>query len=200
MSETPQKTCFVTIGATASFSDLIRAILSADFCSALESQSYTDLLVQYGQDGKSLYDECLQTADLPPNSTLKINGFDLDPTGLDRQLRQAKGIEPRNSGAREGVVISHAGSGTILAAIRISVPLIVVPNESLLDNHQVELAEALAEQEYVVHGKLESLGEALVTAERLGKRQKEWPPVNSGVHRQARGLKGVMDEEMGWLD
>ena len=95
------------------------------------------------------------------------------------------------------------GSGTILDALRLSVPLIVVPNSSLLDNHQVELAEALAEQEYVVHGKLdslESLVEALNEADKLGKKQKAWPPPNSGVHRQARGLKGVMDEEMGFLD
>lgn len=49
----------------------------------------------------------------------------------------------------------NLGSGTILDALRISVPLVVVPNSELLDNHQIELAEALAEQEYVVHGKLE---------------------------------------------
>lgn len=47
------------------------------------------------------------------------------------------------------------GSGSILDALRISVPLIVVPNPSLLDNHQVELAEELAKQGYVVHGHLE---------------------------------------------
>lgn len=47
-----------------------------------------------------------------------------------------------------------SGSGTILDALRMAVPLIVVPNEELLDNHQVELAEALAEQEYVVHGRI----------------------------------------------
>ena len=46
------------------------------------------------------------------------------------------------------------GSGSILDALRISVPLIVVPNTALLDNHQEELAEVLAAQEYVVHGKL----------------------------------------------
>jgi hypothetical protein len=47
------------------------------------------------------------------------------------------------------------GSGSILAALRMAVPLIVIPNPELLDNHQVELAEALAEQGYVVHGSLE---------------------------------------------
>ena len=101
------------------------------------------------------------------------------------------------------IALNHvplAGSGTILSALRLSVPLIVVPNTSLLDNHQVELAEALAEQEYVVHGRLEDLVQALEDAEKLRKRHGEWPPVNSGTHRQAKGLKGVMDEEMGWLD
>lgn len=38
--------------------------------------------------------------------------------------------------------------------MRIEVPIIVVPNTELLDNHQVELAEVLAEQNYVVHGDL----------------------------------------------
>ena len=47
------------------------------------------------------------------------------------------------------------GSGSILDALRIGVPLIVVPNPDLLDNHQVELAEELATQGYVIHGRLE---------------------------------------------
>ena len=55
---------------------------------------------------------------------------------------------------RVGQLIEEAGSGSILDALRVGVPLIVVPNPSLLDNHQVELAEALAEQGYVVHGRL----------------------------------------------
>jgi len=46
------------------------------------------------------------------------------------------------------------GSGSILDALRIALPLIVVPNPSLLDNHQEELAEELARQGYVVHGHL----------------------------------------------
>lgn len=92
------------------------------------------------------------------------------------------------------------GSGTILDALRMSVPIIVVPNEELLDNHQVELAEALAEQEYVVHGKLYKLSQALEDAEKLRQRHKAWPPPNSGFMRQPKGLKGVVDDEMSFLD
>lgn len=95
---------------------------------------------------------------------------------------------------------STAGSGTILDALRLSVPLIVVPNADLLDNHQVELAEALAEQAYVVHGRLEDLTKALQEAEGLRQRQREWPPVNAGTQREAKGLRGIVDEEMGFLD
>ena len=52
------------------------------------------------------------------------------------------------------LIFSWLGSGTILDALRIGVPLVVVPNTELLHNHQVELAEELAKQEYVVHGNL----------------------------------------------
>ena len=55
------------------------------------------------------------------------------------------------------------GTGSILDALRISVPLIVVPNSTLLDNHQVELAEELARQHYVVHGSLEWVINSIVS-------------------------------------
>jgi beta-1,4-N-acetylglucosaminyltransferase len=51
--------------------------------------------------------------------------------------------------------IRYTGSGSILDALRVGVPIVVVPNTDLLHNHQVELAEVLAEQQYVVYGKLE---------------------------------------------
>ncbi|KAK3686273.1 N-acetylglucosaminyldiphosphodolichol N-acetylglucosaminyltransferase catalytic subunit alg13 [Vermiconidia calcicola] len=184
-----QKTCFVTIGATASFTGLIKAVLAPDFCKALETQDYTHLLVQYGQDGKQLFEQCLQQSQQVGNlSSLQIGGFALDPSGLRQYMIQAKGQHTKPPAAE------------VLDALRVSIPLIVVPNSTLLDNHQVELAEALEEQEYVVHGQLENLVGALKRAEQLRTRMKSWPPVNSGTHRQAKGLKGVMDEEMGYLD
>jgi beta-1,4-N-acetylglucosaminyltransferase len=52
------------------------------------------------------------------------------------------------------LIVLWSGSGSILAALRIGVPLVVVPNTGLLHNHQIELAEELAKQQYVVHGNL----------------------------------------------
>jgi hypothetical protein len=97
------KLCFLTVGATASFSALIEAAVSPAFLTALESQGYTELSVQYGQDGKPLFEKCKSIAQ--GSSKLKVTGFDLDKTGLGRHMRRAKGRKD----AVEGVVISHAG-------------------------------------------------------------------------------------------
>jgi len=47
------------------------------------------------------------------------------------------------------------GTGTILDAMRLNCPLVVVPNPELMDNHQEELAETMASFEYLVHGSIE---------------------------------------------
>lgn len=103
----PQKTCFVTIGATASFSGLIKAVLQHDFLEALEKHGYTCLLVQYGEDGQPIFDSQVTAAkNSESGSVLTIFGFSIDKAGLARYMKQAKG----DSGDQEGVVISHAGT------------------------------------------------------------------------------------------
>lgn len=97
------KLCFLTVGATASFSALIEAAVSPAFLTALESQGYTELSVQYGQDGKQLFDKCKASAQA--SSKVTVTGFDLDKLGLGKHMRRAKGAKD----ADEGVVISHAG-------------------------------------------------------------------------------------------
>ena len=41
------------------------------------------------------------------------------------------------------------GSGSILTILRTPKPLLVVPNTSLMDNHQAELADALGKDGYL---------------------------------------------------
>lgn len=53
---------------------------------------------------------------------------------------------------------------------------------------------------YIILTLHSNLPQALAQSEILRKKNKEWPPVNSGVHKQAKGLAGVIDDELGYLD
>ncbi len=147
------KRCFVTIGATAAFNSLVKTVLEPAFLHALEEAKYTQLRVQYGDEGQHIFNEKLerQGAGIKEEYGIDVSGFGFNKSGLEGEMKAAKGSSPAN----EGCVVSHAGSGSILDAMRISVPLVVVPNTDLLHNHQVQLAEVLAEQSYVVYGKIE---------------------------------------------
>ena len=151
-AHTQPKRCFVTIGATAAFNSLVEAVLKPSFLEALRLAKFTELRIQYGDDGRRIFHEKVNKdkSDVKTLFGIDVSGFDFDQTGLEKEMRAAKGT----SAETEGCVISHAGSGSILDALRIAVPLIVVPNTDLLHNHQVELAEVLAEQKYVIHGKI----------------------------------------------
>ena len=59
------------------------------------------------------------------------------------------------------LVISHAGAGTCIEVLEAGKPLIVIVNDDLMDNHQVELAERLGEDGYLVYGTAASLVDAV---------------------------------------
>lgn len=95
-----------------------------------------------------------------------------------------------------GKLTIRIGAGTILDALRLSIPIIVVPNPSLLDNHQVELARELDRQGYVVHGEMDELKQALQENEKKSHERKSW----LDEHREGgRGdLMGVVNEVLGY--
>lgn len=106
-------------------------------------------------------------------------------------MRGCKAIRDKKA---EGVVISHAGAGTILDAMRLDIPLIVVPNEELLDNHQEDLAVELEKQGYATFGKVNGLGDALRRNEERSKIRQAWPPAD----RCERGVMTFIDEDLGY--
>lgn len=104
-SDKTERYCFVTIGATAAFDSLITAVFQPKFLRALCDHGYTDLLVQYGKDGKSLFDNFVSQVEGIKEYDLVYHGFDFNRQGLAKEMRLAKG----GNGVAEGVVISHAG-------------------------------------------------------------------------------------------
>lgn len=50
-----------------------------------------------------------------------------------------------------GLVVCHAGAGSVFEALRAQRAVLVVVNEALMDNHQVELAHALAQEGHLAY-------------------------------------------------
>ncbi|EEQ83644.1 hypothetical protein RJZ56_006624 [Blastomyces dermatitidis] len=193
------KLCFVTVGATAPFNALVQEVLEAPFLEALKANNYTDLRIQYGQMGAAAFQECKQRSGsmVKEKYGLNLTGFDFNLTGLKSEMLAVKADGSANKA--EGLVVSHAGSGTILEVLRLGIPLMVVPNPQLLHNHQDELAKQLAVSGYVIHGKLGSLAESMMGSEIFRQRMHEWPPSINQAHA-GKGLAGVMEDELGFVD
>ncbi|KAI9319708.1 putative glycosyltransferase [Dichotomocladium elegans] len=136
---------FITVGTT-SFNELVNAATSLSFVSTLVSLGYCSLLIQYGS-GEPIYMHNLaklQDAQLD----ITVSGYAYKPSINDDM-------------AAADLVISHAGAGSILQALRLQKRLIVVSNSGLMDNHQSELAQAMKEKNYCECSTISALEDAL---------------------------------------
>ncbi|KAF2025903.1 hypothetical protein EK21DRAFT_75315 [Setomelanomma holmii] len=194
---TPQsKLCFVTTGATAPFTALIESVMYSSTLDVLRADGYTHLLVQYGS-AKDVFDRSSSAArshieGSKSQGALIVDGIDFDPDGLQAQFKLVQ--------QSKGLVISHAGSGSILEALRFQVPLIVVPNTALLDNHQEELAVAMERSNYLIRGDVKGLAPAIQKSEEFRVKMSQFPPITSGKHRETKRFAAIMDETMGFMD
>jgi len=57
------------------------------------------------------------------------------------------------------LIISHAGSGSVMESLEAGKKLIVVVNDQLMDNHQLELAEKMCAEGYLLYTKCDGLDE-----------------------------------------
>ncbi|KAJ5082801.1 hypothetical protein N7532_011844 [Penicillium argentinense] len=155
-----KKLCFVSVGATASFEKLIRQVLNEAFLAKLAQHKFTHLLIQYGKDGEALWNEFVN--DFPEEHLhgVRVGGFDFKP-----ELWPCMHMATKTMTQDLGIVISHAGTGTILEALRLALPLIIVPNADLAGNHQVDLAAQMQDMKYAIHADVDNLLEALDKAE-----------------------------------
>ncbi|KJZ78224.1 hypothetical protein HIM_02262 [Hirsutella minnesotensis 3608] len=189
-----ERHCLVTVGATVGFQALTEQALEPSFWAYLRSKAFTALHIQCGPDIDWAGARLDGLRDEIP-AGLAVDLFDVRSNMMQEEMTLCKVVPGRRA---QGLVISHAGTGTILDAWRLGVPLIVVPNTSLLHDHQTEMAEHLAQEGYatmaaprqvapVDHG--ESLQGAIHKAELLVEESKATfkpHPINT---RQASALR-----------
>ncbi|KAH7103912.1 glycosyltransferase family 1 protein [Auriculariales sp. MPI-PUGE-AT-0066] len=174
----PPRTAFVTVGATSPFDALLSAALHADTLRALRSKGFTRLEVQCGA---TKLPELIHVSASSP-WTSQQGGLELHVWGFKSSL--ADNI------ARADLVISHAGSGTIVDVLRVGKPLLVVPNTALLHNHQEELATALHERGHLIACHVNALAETIEQADFDS--LKPFPPFDGSR------VQGILDDEMGF--
>lgn len=128
------KTLLVTVGTT-SFDPLIEIVTSKDFCEAAVKAGYSRLVIQYGRGTipkhiQGVTESASQTGSLPFTPSLEVVAFPFKDS-IKEYIRNAE------------MVIGHAGAATAIETLRAKKKLLLVVNETLMANHQWELARAL---------------------------------------------------------
>mgnify|MGYP004702322093 CR=1 FL=1 len=114
------KTIFVTVGSTH-FDSLISFIDTQEFISEAKTLGYDNIIAQIGS-----YPD-------------KINN-------LKNTFHYSAPEQIKENFEKADLVIGHAGAGTILEVLQLGKPLIVVVNDTLMENHQTELARECAQK------------------------------------------------------
>jgi beta-1,4-N-acetylglucosaminyltransferase len=120
---TKTRSIFVTVGTTR-FDRLIDSVTRPEALEWMTSNGYTDLIIQYGKGNEPL---------IPKATKITVRSYSFQPS-LDQDMRTAD------------LIISHAGAGTVMEALKWKKRLVVVINTDLMDNHQMELAHAMAKR------------------------------------------------------
>ncbi|KAI0278085.1 glycosyltransferase 28 [Russula aff. rugulosa BPL654] len=138
----------ITVGSTR-FDALVEAALSQPVLNALTQKGYSDVVVQCGNS--QVDDDAfsrISPAEPERERNVRMYGVHIDvwkfKPSLDEEYDAAD------------LVIGHAGSGTILDVLRRGKPLIIVPNPTLLDNHQEDMAHAMGK---MGHAKVSTVNE-----------------------------------------
>uniref|UniRef100_A0A1Y9HA48 UDP-N-acetylglucosamine transferase subunit ALG13 n=1 Tax=Anopheles farauti TaxID=69004 RepID=A0A1Y9HA48_9DIPT len=118
------KDIFVTVGTTE-FEELVRVVTSSDVLKQLAALGCESLTIQFGRGSAP-----------DVESVRQHTGIRLSAYGLKSSIE--------DDIIRADLVISHAGAGSCIEVLEAGKPLVVVVNETLMNNHQTELAERLS--------------------------------------------------------
>ena len=134
------KKIFVTVGTTE-FDSLLEVVTSSNVLDYFNDNGFTQLTLQKGRGDFQL--------NVENHKNLTIECFRYKDSIAD-DIQAAS------------LVLSHAGAGSILEALSLRKPLIVVVNEGLMNNHQHELASKMAEEGYLYYCTSKTLLETLL--------------------------------------
>lgn len=136
---------FVTVGTT-SFDELIKEVTSDRVLERLRSRGCKRLVLQVA-DGLCKVNE----RDIAAEHGIRVECYVFKDIGIQLDIMEAD------------LVIGHAGAGTCMDILEGEKPGLIVINDSLMDNHQVQLAQQLNDEGYVRCCSVNELADVLET-------------------------------------
>lgn len=154
---------YFTTGATVTFHELMDHIVAPPFLDFLQKQNFKSVTIQYGNEisalGKNLSKEHFSKL-LAQHDIMKRYNLDIRNTTNDKSVTvlgsdaftltafaYADDVAPYI--AQADLVVSHAGTGSIMDVLRSHKPLVAVTNDSLMAGHQAEVALQFAAHNYL---------------------------------------------------
>ncbi|EGW34745.1 uncharacterized protein SPAPADRAFT_47829 [Spathaspora passalidarum NRRL Y-27907] len=152
----------VTTGATVTFESLILKLINADLIEQLIALNVDKLYFQYGNEIKGSQHISRNFFVNHLSKSGIVEKFNLEMIGSSKQTGD---VEHYKSDIFElitfpysphiddyidkaSVVITHAGTGSIVDALTLRKKLMVVVNDQLMDNHQLEIAQEFSKSNY----------------------------------------------------
>lgn len=136
---------------------MVEAVLSPRIVEELLNLGFKRIIVQFGRNYRESFTQSINVdQSLPPSQTYlgfngdPVHGFSqgssgkLEIIGFEYSTRIQDVIQENAD-----LVISHAGTGSILDSLRLGKPLIVCVNDTLMDNHQQEIADQFASSNHL---------------------------------------------------
>ncbi|KAG8788028.1 N-acetylglucosaminyldiphosphodolichol N-acetylglucosaminyltransferase catalytic subunit alg13 [Serendipita sp. 397] len=175
---TSGKTVFVTVGSTK-FDALVDALVCEDVVETLRDCGFVRMIIQSGNsEVKTIHGASINEG----VTTALVHGIQVVVWKFKKSLQDEY--------EKADLVIGHAGSGTIIEVLRLGKRMIAVPNETLLHNHQAELAEALESLNYLITCSTKDLAESVKAA--MSRSFERFPEYDGAK------FSSILDEEMGF--
>jgi UDP-N-acetylglucosamine transferase subunit ALG13 len=152
------KTLFVTVGSTK-FEKLINKILQKDILNLLKSFDFKKIIMQVGagvHEDDQLFD--FKEKNSFSTSNNEVVKFFKENVEISAYRYKSSIKEDMQ---KADIVISHAGSGSVLESLEANKKLIVVVNDALMDNHQLELAEKMFDEGYLLYTNCDGLADKI---------------------------------------
>ncbi|KAH3762982.1 UDP-N-acetylglucosamine transferase subunit ALG14 [Pelomyxa schiedti] len=134
-----ERTVFVTVGTT-NFDPLIRVADSEQFRVLMMKKGYTGVVMQIGNGAYLPSCVCVPPRGLEDSAKAEASSQTGKWRAVFYRFKDSLDADMKNA----ALVISHAGAGSIVEAVRNERKTFVVINDTLMGNHQTELATKMS--------------------------------------------------------